>query len=199
MLIAWPRLVPSLFPVFELVGFARRLRERWPRVSLAPLLVVLLWAFSGCRGGERDPGRRFVAGDVIAHHVVAPAPIVAGGLDATTMSVYLTLETTGGPDTLVAVETALARSATLHEQMDHGGMRMMVPSAPLVLSREAPLHLAAGTRHVMLEGLSRALVAGDNIPLTLTLRRAGRLNVVARVVPYDSLDQVLARPNHAGH
>lgn len=136
------------------------------------------------------------AGSLVMSRVVVPEPIITRGRpDQASMAAYLTISNEGElADTLTAVESPLARVGTLHGSMEHGGMMAMtaVPLPPHSVTSMAP-----GGTHLMFEGLSRAFVAGDQVPLVLVFFRGGRVSVTARVVNYaqfdalrgDSLDQ----------
>jgi copper(I)-binding protein len=68
---------------------------------------------------------------------------------------------------LVAVATALAASAEVHESMQHDGMSHMMPRASVAIGARDSLVMAPGGLHVMLNQLTRALAAGDSVPLTV--------------------------------
>jgi copper(I)-binding protein len=70
---------------------------------------------------------------------------------------------------------------------DHDGMSMMMTMETLPVPGLATVRLAPGHVHIMLEGLSRAPAAGEELPIVLVFRRAGRLPVSVRVVSYDQL------------
>ena len=68
---------------------------------------------------------------------------------------------------LVGVATALAASAEVHESMQHDGMSHMMPRASVAIGARDSLVMAPGGLHVMLNQLTRALTAGDSVPLTV--------------------------------
>jgi len=68
---------------------------------------------------------------------------------------------------LVGVATALAASAEVHESMQHDGMSHMMPRASVAIGARDSLVMAPGGLHVMLNQLTRALAAGDSVPLTV--------------------------------
>ena len=116
-----------------------------------------------------------------------PEPIITRGHpDSASMAAYLTIANEGDlADTIIAVESPLARRGTLHGSMEHGGMMAMTA---LALPAHSVTRLAPGGPHFMFEGLSRALVAGDEVPLVLVLAKGGRVSVNARVVSYTQFD-----------
>jgi len=170
---------------------SRRRRSFGPATRLAFLAIGLAGAPQGCA----RPSPRYRVGDIVVARVVAPAPVVLESLATATMSVYATITNEGAaPDTLGRVEAAWARTATLHTMSSGGGMSQMMPMNGLPVPAGATVQLAPGQAHVMLEGLQRAPVAGEEVPLTFVFRRAGRLDVHARVVPYSRLEQALREP-----
>jgi copper(I)-binding protein len=153
---------------------------------MKPTWVPMLLAFllAGC-GGLNLPKTR--AGSLILSRVVIPEPIITrGNIDSASMSSYLTIANEGDlADTLIAVESPLARVGTLNGSMEHGGMAAITA---LALPPHSVTRLAPGGTHLMFAGLSRAIVAGDQVPLVLVLRTGGRVSVNARVVNYTQFD-----------
>ena len=162
--------------------------QRRHRVGVLALMIVfsslLMIPFAGC-GGLDLPKTR--AGLLVMSRVVIPEPIITRGRpDQASMAAYLTIANEGDlADTLVAVESPLARVGTLHGSMEHGGMMAMTAVA---LPPHSVTRMAPGGTHLMFEGLSRAFVAGDQVPLVLVLARGGRVPVDARVVSYTQFD-----------
>jgi protein SCO1/2 len=126
-----------------------------------------------------------VAGGVEVLDAYAPAP-ADGGRTA----VYLTLRNTGpGADTLRALATPAANSASLHDmRTDGSGMMRMVPIEGVPVPAGESVMLAPGRRHGMLEGIGAGRMdPGDTIRATLTFARGGEVTVPVRVVSYDAL------------
>ncbi len=169
------------------------MKPRWiptrrHRVGALALVIVsaslLMISFAGC-GGLDLPKTR--AGLLVLSRVVIPEPIVTRNKpDSASMAAYLTIANEGDlADTIRAVESPLARVGTLHGSMEHGGMMAM---EAMVLPPHSVTRMAPGGTHFMFEGLSRAFVAGDQVPLVLVLARGGRISVNARVVSYTQFD-----------
>jgi copper(I)-binding protein len=153
--------------------------------TLATLSTLLLLLALGCRRGVDLPMTR--AGELTFSQVMIPEPIITrNSPDSASMAAYLTIANEGDlADTVVSVESPLARTGTLHGAMEHGGMMAMTA---LVLPPHSVTRMAPGGNHFMFEGLSRAFVAGDQVPLVLKLARAGAVSVNALVVSYDQFD-----------
>jgi len=144
----------------------------------------LVAAVTSC---ERAP-QAFRSGDITVSGVVGAAPVVLESLATTTMSVYFTIANSGhAADTLDRVEVTWARTATVHRMSDQGGMSMMMAMEALPVPGLTTVRLAPGGLHLMLEGLSRAPVAGEEVPMVLAFRHAGRVPVRARVLTYDQV------------
>jgi hypothetical protein len=154
-----------------------RARTGW----LAFAAVVL----TGCSSDDARSG-------VEVSGVLAPAPIIAGTPGEASMAVYATFVNHGpAEDTLTDVESMDARRASIHTTMDHGGMTMMMLAEHIVLPDDSTVRLAPGGVHVMLESLTRVILPGDSVAVTFVFRRSGRVNVMARVVAYDQIEQLL--------
>jgi copper(I)-binding protein len=100
---------------------------------------------------------------------------------AKTGVVYLTVTDTGAADSLTAVETPVAEMAMLHESKTVDGISQMRPVEAAPVSADAPLKLAPGGYHIMLEGLKAPLKAGDSFPVTLTFAQAGAVTATVEI------------------
>ena len=101
-------------------------------------------------------------------------PAVAGRPGAA----YFTLTGGSADATLIAVATAAARRAELHESMAAG----MRPIAGVTVAADARAAFAPGGRHVMLIDLDPRLTAGASVPLTLRFADGRMLAASAAVV-----------------
>ena len=154
------------------------------------LAVLCVLCGSSCSSDEGS--WRSANGEIAVSRVAAPAPANVGSPDSATMAVYATIANTGpSPDTLVSVTAPAARGATLHDTMDHGGTRMMMPVTYFVVPANAAVRLEPGRTHVMLTGLTRTLAPGDTMSLVFTFRRAGPVNVNASIFSYEDLQRAL--------
>ena len=123
--------------------------------------------------------------------VVAPAPIVSGG-GSSPMALYATIVNhTDRDDTLLAIETPVAASASIHETVRRGGMATMAPVAYLVIPADSTIRLAPAGMHGMLDSLARPIVSGDSLSVTFVFNRQRRILTTARVVSYDRLEDAL--------
>jgi len=88
---------------------------------------------------------------------------------------------------LVAVTTPAARSAEIHASEQKQGVMHMHALDAIALPAGQRVELKPGSFHIMLVGLTRALSAGDTVPITFTFEdRQGkrtRIEVRAEVRP----------------
>jgi copper(I)-binding protein len=91
---------------------------------------------------------------------------------------------TGEDDALVAVRSDVCGTVELHEsQLDDNGVMRMGPVAGdrIELPAGETVTLQPGGLHVMCIGLTRPLVAGESIPLTLVFADAAEIGVEAEI------------------
>lgn len=152
--------------------------------------------------GDVRPARALITAGWLAAVVVACAdasPQTASAIvvdDAFTtegsmaIAVYLDLSNAGGPDTIVGAELlgrhmSLAEDVSLHQTTDRDGLSIMEPTDRIEVGGETDEALAPGGAHIMLEGLSRPIVAGEVIPLRLDFERGADVDVEARALSAD--------------
>ena len=91
---------------------------------------------------------------------------------------------------IVAVSTPVAEGATLHSTTNDKGVMKMRELDTLLLPAGQQVQLGAGATHIMLSGLKKPLVAGDSVPLTITIqftdKRRESVKVMATIVPLTS-------------
>lgn len=102
---------------------------------------------------------------------------------AQTAGGYMTLTNKGTePDRLIAVESAAAGRAELHEmKMDGSIMRMRELEKGVALAPGATVELKPGGYHVMFMQLKEPLKKGQSVPVVLVFEKAGRISVDMQV------------------
>jgi copper(I)-binding protein len=119
-----------------------------------------------------------------------PVAVIAQPLTRSEAALYLTVKNgTPQDDELVAISSPVAGMASIHDSFSSGKMAS-IANAPIPHGGE--LRLEPGARHGMLMGLTKDLKSGDTVFVTLTLKRAGALEVAAVVVPYAAVQQALS-------
>lgn len=110
---------------------------------------------------------------------------------------YLTLEnSSGSTDSLIAVQSPAARSVEMHTMaMSDNVMRMREVEEIRIAPKEKIVMQAGDGYHLMLIGLKAPLKAGDKIPLTLTFRKAGKVQTMMTVED----DAAMPSMDHAHH
>jgi copper(I)-binding protein len=94
---------------------------------------------------------------------------------------YVSLMLHGDADRLVAVSTPAARMAGLHRTVETDGVMKMEHVDGIDIPAHGMLEMKPGGYHIMLMGLNGPLREGDEIALTLTFEKAGKVQVKARV------------------
>ncbi|GGJ97635.1 copper chaperone PCu(A)C [Pseudomonas matsuisoli] len=98
--------------------------------------------------------------------------------NAPTAPAYFVVHNKGSePDRLLAVETAIAGRAELHEHVHAGDMMKMQKVDSVVIPAGGEITFAPSGYHVMLFDLKQPLRSGDRFPLTLHFERAGDVPV----------------------
>ncbi|MFH1762810.1 MAG: copper chaperone PCu(A)C [Gemmatimonadota bacterium] len=149
--------------------------------SIRGALVLTLFLSLSCvlvascgGGGGSDPPEIHVEGGWAR----AMPLIVEEGQAGTNSAVYLTLRNDGGePDRLTGGETTAATSVQIHESRMVDDVMRMQRVDGLDIRPGEPVELKPGGVHIMLLGLTRSLVEGEEIDLTLHLLRSDDLVV----------------------
>jgi copper(I)-binding protein len=159
------------------------------RVARATEWTLLCALVAACSTPAADTA--ISANGLIVRGAFAPEPLAAGDSASATMSAYFVVENTRDADTLDAIATPVAAHATVHAEVQHGGMVMMMPAVGLEIPAHGTIRLRPGARHVMLEGLSSVPRAGDRVPLVLHFRHAGVVRLAVPVIRYVSIDSAV--------
>lgn len=117
---------------------------------------------------------------------------------ARTGAIYLTL-TADTADRLVGASSPAAREVQIHTHVNEGGMSRMVQLPELALPAGASVRLEPGGLHLMLIDIAGPLVAGESIPLRLTLAEAGDLELTVPVLDARATGPSHDGGHHAGH
>ena len=160
-------------------------RVRGPaRLGLSAVLSAVLGL--GACAGDMDRGGRAVHQGLALSDVVVTEP-VTGERSA----LYLTARDVAGEgDVLLGLEAVGVGRASLHRTGRRGEGMAMAPVDSFPVDPGGELRLRPGSAHGMLEELSEAWAAGDTVQVTLRFRRAGTVEVGARVVGYGELDAI---------
>jgi periplasmic copper chaperone A len=99
--------------------------------------------------------------------------------------VYFSVKNAGAADILlgVAVDQTIAQAASIHEMTmdDKGMMRMRELAQGIEIAAKSQLNFSPGGYHIMLEGLTKPLLAKQSFKLTLYFAKAGALQVAVNV------------------
>ena len=146
--------------------------------TLAVLSAAVVLAVAAC-----SPPAPPAAGPLTEHAAAAPgistseawAAVTPAG--ATVGAGYMTISNNGPADTLISATSSRAQRVELHEMSMDGDVMRMRPVPNFTVPADGVVSLTPNGLHLMLTGLSAPLVAGDNVPVTLTFERAGVVEV----------------------
>jgi copper(I)-binding protein len=136
-------------------------------LRLCALLIAGAIAWTVFAG---EPGK---GGLVVSNAWSRPTPAGMG------MGVgYFTVTNRGSrTDTLIHASTPAAAGVEFHESLLVDGMARMRPREAIPVPAGGTVQLQPGGLHLMLVGLKAPLAAGSKVPLTLTFRGAGTIQV----------------------
>lgn len=120
-------------------------------------------------------------GDLLIRSARSRETPTAGGTGVGFMSIV-----NGGSqdDRLIAISSAVATRVEIHQMsMADGQMQMRAVSDGLAIPAGQTVELAPGGYHLMLIGLSQALVAGQTVTLELQFEKAGKASVELAIAP----------------
>ncbi|MCL7982678.1 MAG: copper chaperone PCu(A)C [marine benthic group bacterium] len=150
-------------------------RRRRNRTAIA---LIVFTGLLGCRP-ETAP-----APDLRFDQVRVRQATVSGTANRTVNSAaYLIIRNLGkAPDRLIGATFEGARRVEVHEtRIDDDGLAMMQAAESIVIPAGAEVRLEPGGLHVMLMGLERSLVSGEEVELTLLFENSGARGLVAKV------------------
>ena len=116
----------------------------------------------------------------------APSMHVGGWARAglSNSAAYLSIHNGGkAADRLLSISTPAAKSVSVHNNVQAGGVMRMRAAGPLTLAPGAAVEMKPSGLHVMLMGLKAPLRPGTRLPMTLRFARAGTINVSLPVLP----------------
>lgn len=114
-------------------------------------------------------------GDLLIRSARSRETPTAGGTGVGFMSI---VNSGSQDDRLIAVSSEAATSIEIHQMsMADGQMQMRAVSDGLAIPAGQTVELAPGGYHLMLIGLSQALVAGQTVKLELQFEKAGKVSV----------------------
>jgi len=124
------------------------------------------------------------------------ARIMPGG--SKTGAVYLTIHNISlTDDLLLAVDSPAARESAVHQSVVEDDIAKMKPMPfGVQLKSGTEVIMKPGAMHIMLTGLTGALQPGDQLPVTMVFREAGKLELDVPVLPIGAGDPLVS---HSGH
>lgn len=104
-------------------------------------------------------------------------------------AVFMAIANTGGADDkLVAAATANAKKSEIHEtKMEDGVMKMRMLMGGLSIPAGGTVTLKPMGLHVMLMGVTKKLVEGETLTLTLTFEKAGSVELAVPIAGHGAM------------
>ncbi|MCW2271485.1 hypothetical protein D3C77_188250 [compost metagenome] len=110
---------------------------------------------------------------------------------------YFTVHNTGSQaDELVGASSPRAQKSMIHVQSSSDGLMPMHHAPALAIPAHGEVTFQPGANHVMLSGMEQPLKAGEQFPLTLEFKNAGKVEVLVKVQPADTQ---ASHGDHSGH
>lgn len=149
------------------------------RTTQRLIAVTLALTLGACAGGEQDGDSQVLVGGAWARAM----PLVAGeGEAATNSAVYLLIRNEGGVgDRLMGASSEVAEGVEIHESKIVNDMMVMEKQDGLGIPAEGSVELKPGGLHIMLLGLRRPLLEGEEFELVLHFEKAGDLTLAVPV------------------
>jgi copper(I)-binding protein len=107
-------------------------------------------------------------------------------------AIYVSIENRGdAEDQVISVESSAADSAMLHATVEEEGISQMRESEGRI-APSGTLKMEPGGTHIMLMGLSKPLMEGETVDVTLNFDKAGKVTIDATVTPVGSASPMQA-------
>lgn len=104
------------------------------------------------------------------------------GMGGAMGAMYMTIRNPSGtPDRLIKAQSDVSNVVELHNVAMKDGVMSMYPVEAIEVPANGEAVLKPGSFHVMLIGLTRDLVAGETMTVTLTFEQAGDVTVQAPI------------------
>lgn len=105
------------------------------------------------------------------------------GMSGDNSAAYMYITNTGGEDTLLSAQSAVAKSVELHTVIkgDNGMMQMRPVEGGVNVPAQGNQTLKPGSYHIMLIGLNNDLKKGDTFEVELTFAKTGTFPVTVEV------------------
>lgn len=158
-----------------------------------PTVAALMVSASALHADTKKGGPWKIEGILVEQ---AWARVLPGG--SNTSAVYLTIHNTSlTDDLLLAVDSPAARETAVHQSVVEDDIAKMKPMPFGVdLKSGTEVIMKPGSMHIMLIGLTGALQPGDQLPVTMVFREAGKLEFDVPVLPLGAKDPAVS---HGGH
>ncbi|MBF0275700.1 MAG: copper chaperone PCu(A)C [Nitrospinae bacterium] len=145
------------------------------------------------------------AKEVAAKSIKVHKPVVYATLPGTTTApVYMELKNVGSENvTVTRVNSTVSVKAEIHGHIHSGGMMKMNYQPKLEIRKGSSVVMEPGGYHIMLIGLNKKLVAGEQVELSFTFSDGSSLTVFAPITDMKKAMQLkqngMKMDMHSGH
>jgi periplasmic copper chaperone A len=134
------------------------------------LLIALAWAIPVLAADQRTGSLTITQP---WSRATAPGAVIGAA--------YFEIVNAGAVDTLLRIESPIARQVEMHMSHTEGGIMRMRPVTSVEVPAQGRVRFQPGGLHVMLIDLTQPLKEGQRFPLTLVFQHAGSVRVEAVV------------------
>lgn len=147
------------------------------------LQIIDPWGRQAQMRSENDMAASNSMSNTTTMSATAPMTGTMGmGMGGAMGAMYMTIRNpTGTPDRLIKAQSDVAKVVELHNVAMKDGVMSMYPVEAIEVPANGEAVLKPGSFHVMLIGLTRDLVAGETMTITLTFEQAGDVTVQASI------------------
>lgn len=111
------------------------------------------------------------------------APAMPGGL-GTGAGYMVIVNNQANYDRLLSASSPWAEHVSLHVSTVDGNISRMQDLEALIVPAHGRAEFAQGHKHLMFTGLYAPFVVGDVVPITLVFEKAGRIDLMMKVLPF---------------
>lgn len=149
-------------------------------------LFVVIFLFSACTNTSgtagivvKEPWARAASAMMEAGE---SGEMTEGAMMSANGAAFMMLENTSdAPDKLISVTSDVAQTVEIHKTEMQEGVMRMAPVDFIEIPAKGKAELKPGGFHIMLIGLKKDLVPGEEIELILNFEQAGHITVKAEV------------------
>lgn len=139
-------------------------------------VLTLVALLSACNSKQMNEKRE------TANKIIIQDSWVRAANEGANSAAYLTVfNGTATADTLLGVNTKIAKMAGIHQTYRDNGMAGMKEAGAIIIQPDSSFVLKPGGYHIMLMNLTKTLAKGDSIQITLNFAVTGEKQVMVPI------------------